>query len=297
MSNSLRPHGPPLSMGILQARILQWVSMPLSRGSSQPRDRTQVSHIASGFFTSWAMREAPKIYLYIYIYIFWSSMQLYLYIYSIYVWIYFNIYLLTRNWSRNWKSLDLSEKWVCPIFKANPSYSPMATPREGHSFHLFPFPHPPHWSSYFLEKTEATRRAHLYLPPTCIFASIFCLAFCYQEHVVFPVFKAKPFSRLYTLSLKEMALLVPVSSIFPPLLPHPHQHTNVQSVLFNLLIPHVLPDTCPLFCPSSGLPSGLRYSLLSLSPLLSFSTEILQSGCCSQDTETRGFQIVNIKHT
>ena len=40
----------PLSMGILQARILEWVAMPRSRGSSQPRDRTQVSHIADGFF-------------------------------------------------------------------------------------------------------------------------------------------------------------------------------------------------------------------------------------------------------
>ena len=36
----------PLSMGILQARILEWVVMPSSRGSSQPRDQTQVSHIA-----------------------------------------------------------------------------------------------------------------------------------------------------------------------------------------------------------------------------------------------------------
>ena len=41
----------PLSMGILQARILKWVAMPSSRGSSQPRDRTQVSHIAGRFFT------------------------------------------------------------------------------------------------------------------------------------------------------------------------------------------------------------------------------------------------------
>ena len=38
--------------GILQARILEWVGFPFSRGSSQPRDRTQVSHIAGGFFTS-----------------------------------------------------------------------------------------------------------------------------------------------------------------------------------------------------------------------------------------------------
>ena len=38
--------------GILQARIVEWVAFPFSRGSSQPRDRTQVSHIADGFFTS-----------------------------------------------------------------------------------------------------------------------------------------------------------------------------------------------------------------------------------------------------
>ena len=46
--------------GILQARILEWVSVPFSRGSSQPRDRTQVSCIAGRFFTSWATREAQK---------------------------------------------------------------------------------------------------------------------------------------------------------------------------------------------------------------------------------------------
>ena len=37
--------------GILQARILEWVAMPSSRGSSRPRDRTQVSCIAGRFFT------------------------------------------------------------------------------------------------------------------------------------------------------------------------------------------------------------------------------------------------------
>ena len=45
---------------ILQARILEWVAMPFSRGSSQPRDQTQVSRIAGRFFTSWATREAQK---------------------------------------------------------------------------------------------------------------------------------------------------------------------------------------------------------------------------------------------
>ena len=37
---------------ILQARILEWIALPFSRGSSQPRDQTQVSRIAGGFFTS-----------------------------------------------------------------------------------------------------------------------------------------------------------------------------------------------------------------------------------------------------
>ena len=44
--------------GILQARILEWVAFPFSKGSSQPRDQTQVSRIAGGFFTSWATSEA-----------------------------------------------------------------------------------------------------------------------------------------------------------------------------------------------------------------------------------------------
>ena len=46
--------------GIFQARILEWVAMPSSRESSQSRDRTQVSHIADGFFTLWATREAQE---------------------------------------------------------------------------------------------------------------------------------------------------------------------------------------------------------------------------------------------
>ena len=40
--------------GILQVRILEWVVFPLSRASSQPRDRTQVYSIAGRFFSSWA---------------------------------------------------------------------------------------------------------------------------------------------------------------------------------------------------------------------------------------------------
>ena len=45
--------------GILQARILEWVAFPFSRGSSLPRDWIQISCTAGGFFTSWASRETP----------------------------------------------------------------------------------------------------------------------------------------------------------------------------------------------------------------------------------------------
>ena len=47
--------------GILQARILEWITFPFSRESSQPRDWTQVSCIAGRFFTSWATREVLSL--------------------------------------------------------------------------------------------------------------------------------------------------------------------------------------------------------------------------------------------
>ena len=46
--------------GILQARILKWVAIPVSRGSSRPRNWTQVSCIAGRFFTNWATRESES---------------------------------------------------------------------------------------------------------------------------------------------------------------------------------------------------------------------------------------------
>ena len=50
-------HRASLFMAILQARILEWLAMPSSRGSSQPRDQTQVSRTAGGFFTVWVTRK------------------------------------------------------------------------------------------------------------------------------------------------------------------------------------------------------------------------------------------------
>ena len=46
--------------GLLQARILEWVAIPFSRGSFQPKDRAQVSCIAGGFFTIWVIKEAQR---------------------------------------------------------------------------------------------------------------------------------------------------------------------------------------------------------------------------------------------
>ena len=52
--------------GILQARILEWVAISFSRGSSQPKDRTQVSCIAGRRFSLWAtsswLRNCPHFF-------------------------------------------------------------------------------------------------------------------------------------------------------------------------------------------------------------------------------------------
>ena len=47
--------------GVIQARILEWVAMPSSRGSSHPRDLTQVSHTVDRFFTILATREVHQL--------------------------------------------------------------------------------------------------------------------------------------------------------------------------------------------------------------------------------------------
>ena len=49
--------------GVLQAGILEWIAILFVRGSSQPRDRTQVSLIAGEFFTSWATMMSNSLYI------------------------------------------------------------------------------------------------------------------------------------------------------------------------------------------------------------------------------------------
>ena len=59
-------YSPPGSSfhGILQARILEWIAISFSRGSSRPRDRTLVSLLAGRRFNLWATREALYVYTY-----------------------------------------------------------------------------------------------------------------------------------------------------------------------------------------------------------------------------------------
>ena len=59
-SENVRPPGSSVH-GILQARILEWVVIPFSRGSSWPRDWTWISRIAGRFFTIWASSEELQI--------------------------------------------------------------------------------------------------------------------------------------------------------------------------------------------------------------------------------------------
>ena len=65
MSDSLQPHlcSPPGSSvhEILQARMLEWVAIPFSKGFYWPRDQTCVSCITGGFFTIWIIKEGPLI--------------------------------------------------------------------------------------------------------------------------------------------------------------------------------------------------------------------------------------------
>ena len=58
-------HSPPGSTvhGIFWARILQWAAVSSSGGSSRPRDQTWTSCIAGRFFTAWAIKEGPSLWI------------------------------------------------------------------------------------------------------------------------------------------------------------------------------------------------------------------------------------------
>ena len=62
---------------VLKARILEWVSMTFSRGSSSPRDWTWVSCTAGSFFTMWATKEASGLVL-VYAQVQWSPLGIWM---------------------------------------------------------------------------------------------------------------------------------------------------------------------------------------------------------------------------
>ena len=76
--------------GILQARILDWVAVPSSKRSSQPRDQTEVSHNAGGFFTTWVTREAQSVE--------WTLL----------------IHWYSRSWSQSATNRPISKRVRCP---------------------------------------------------------------------------------------------------------------------------------------------------------------------------------------
>ena len=67
--------------GSLQARILEWVAISFSRGSSQPRDQTEVSCIAGRFFTIWTTRQVPSS-LRLFTFLFSAFLQAFCFLFS-----------------------------------------------------------------------------------------------------------------------------------------------------------------------------------------------------------------------
>ena len=97
--------------GVLQARILEWVAMPSSRGSSWPRGRTWVSCTGGRFFTTWATREALRIEV-----IFFNSS--YLHVVSF-------LFPLMTEWHLFEGGLEVLGK-TCPLFHTTGQKPPAA---------------------------------------------------------------------------------------------------------------------------------------------------------------------------
>ena len=101
---------------ILQERILEWVASLFSRGSSQPRNGTKVSHIASRFFIIWATRKAPP-------------------------WVYWNFFSVTLHWQIQWLILSilpiLSPYIICHCYVLLTSCSTLFIWSLSHSTLLF----------------------------------------------------------------------------------------------------------------------------------------------------------------
>ena len=101
MSDSCHPVdcSPPGSSvyRIFQARIVEWIAISFSRGSSRPRNQTKVSCVAGRFFTYWARREAWYIaYLFTMTYIIGNILSVFLW-YNQLSMMYFSYYILVSS--------------------------------------------------------------------------------------------------------------------------------------------------------------------------------------------------------
>ena len=96
-------HQAPLPIGILQAGILEWVAMPSSRASSQPRGQIcifWISCIAGGFFTTELMGKPPQRH-----YVMWKKTHTHKSL------LYDSIYMELNNQRRNGWSLKNTTVW------------------------------------------------------------------------------------------------------------------------------------------------------------------------------------------
>lgn len=87
--------------GIFQARMLEWVAISLSRGSSEPRDWTQVSCTTGRFFSDWSYQGCIQLNVY-------STFSLS--VYPLYAWASSNFWLLWLVW------IMLQWTWICKFF-------------------------------------------------------------------------------------------------------------------------------------------------------------------------------------
>ena len=144
MFNSLRPMGcsqPGSVQRILQARILEWVAIPFSWGSSQPRDQIRVSCITGGFFTT----EPPgKPYTY-------TCMHILMYVYTH---VHINDYMYTYAHLHVCIQLYRRRQW-------HPT--PVLLPGKSHGWRSLVG-----CSSWGLEESDTTKRLYFHFSYSCI---------------------------------------------------------------------------------------------------------------------------------
>ena len=155
--------------GILHARLLEWLAVPFPRGSFQPRDWTQVSLIAGGFFTSWAPREAVVCYSHA-LSVFWKCSVVTTPLYCLMKkhWPIHSIleerknivsYILFNVWKRE------PEKWKCELLcHVWLSVTPMDCYLPGSSIHEIFQARIQEWVSILFSRESSQFRDHTWVP-------------------------------------------------------------------------------------------------------------------------------------